>query len=122
MRFIVACIAGPRQGLLPVAGLASYAGFFLRLGRDGSVVADVARIVGTERPGVNGRSPAVRTSSHSWVAPVAERLGCARELASISDLMARGVPYQRLQDVFHTTGSLTEVTRSLIRDLRTSYV
>lgn len=56
------------------------------------------------------------------LAPVAERLGCSRELAGVTDLMARGVPYQRLEDVFHTTGSLTEVTRSLIRDLRTSYV
>lgn len=53
--------------------------------------------------------------------PVAERLGCLDELNSITTIIQRGVPYQRLQQVFNTTGSLTEVTRSLIDDLRTSY-
>ncbi|MCU4296813.1 glutamate--cysteine ligase [Brevibacterium permense] len=53
--------------------------------------------------------------------PVAERLGCVEELRSITSIIERGVPYQRLQKVFGTTGSLTEVTRSLIADLRNSY-
>ena len=53
--------------------------------------------------------------------PVAERLGCTDELNSITSIIERGVPYQRLQTVYQSTESLTEVTRSLIRDLRTSY-
>ncbi|MCD1285654.1 MULTISPECIES: glutamate--cysteine ligase [unclassified Brevibacterium] len=53
--------------------------------------------------------------------PVAERLGCLEELGSITTIVERGVAYQRLQKVFASTGSLTEVTRSLIRELRTSY-
>lgn len=55
------------------------------------------------------------------LSPVAERLGCVDELHSITSIIERGVPYQRLQKVFGTTGSLTEVTRSLIGDLRNSY-
>ncbi|WP_181273163.1 glutamate--cysteine ligase [Brevibacterium oceani] len=55
------------------------------------------------------------------LSPVAERLGCAEELHSITSIIERGVPYQRLQKVFGATGSLTEVTRSLIGDLRNSY-
>ncbi|MDN6133308.1 MAG: glutamate--cysteine ligase [Brevibacterium sp.] len=53
--------------------------------------------------------------------PVAERLGCVDELKSIASIIDRGVPYQRLQKVYRETESLTEVTRSLISDLRTSY-
>src|SRR5699024_1127427 len=55
------------------------------------------------------------------LSPVAERLGCVDELHSITSIIERGVPYQRLQRVFQSTGSLTEVTRSLIGDLRNSY-
>ncbi|SMX68893.1 glutamate--cysteine ligase [Brevibacterium antiquum] len=55
------------------------------------------------------------------LAPVAQRLGCTDELNSITSIIDRGVPYQRLQNVFKDTESLTEVTRSLISDLRTSY-
>ena len=55
------------------------------------------------------------------LAPVAERLGCSDELNSITSIIDRGVPYQRLQNVFKDSESLTEVTRSLINDLRTSY-
>lgn len=53
--------------------------------------------------------------------PVAQRLGCLSELNSITSIIDRGVPYQRLQTVYKDTESLTEVTRSLISDLRTSY-
>jgi carboxylate-amine ligase len=53
--------------------------------------------------------------------PVAERLGCREELQSITSIIDRGVPYQRLKRVLTETGSLTEVTRSLISDLRNSY-
>lgn len=53
--------------------------------------------------------------------PVAERLGCREELQSITSIIDRGVPYQRLKRVLTETGSLTEVTRSLIDDLRNSY-
>ncbi|SDS30605.1 carboxylate-amine ligase [Brevibacterium siliguriense] len=53
--------------------------------------------------------------------PVAERLGCVEELRSITSIIDRGVPYQRLKRVLAQTGSLTEVTRSLIGDLRSSY-
>lgn len=52
--------------------------------------------------------------------PTAERLGCLPELRSITALIERGVSYQRQREVFRTTGSLTEVTRSLIGDLRSS--
>src|SRR5699024_9245663 len=55
------------------------------------------------------------------LSPVAERLGCVDELHSITSIIERGVPYQRLQRVFQSTGSLTELTRSLIGDLRNSY-
>lgn len=55
------------------------------------------------------------------LAPVAARLGCTDELNSITEIIDRGVPYQRLQNVFAATGSLTDVTRSLISDLRNSY-
>ncbi len=54
------------------------------------------------------------------LSPIAERLGCLTELRSITTLIDRGVSYQRQREVFRTTGSLTEVTRSLITDLRTS--
>lgn len=53
--------------------------------------------------------------------PVAERLGCLGELRGLETLMSRGVSYQRQQDVFKRSGSLTEVTRSLIKELRSSY-
>src|SRR5699024_3563828 len=55
------------------------------------------------------------------LSPVAERLGCVDELHSITSIIERGVPYQRLQRDFQSTGSLTAVTRSLIGDLRNSY-
>ncbi|WP_309132087.1 glutamate--cysteine ligase [Brevibacterium sp.] len=54
------------------------------------------------------------------LSPVAERLGCLAELQSISTLIDQGVSYQRQREVFRTSGSLTEVTRSLINDLRLS--
>ena len=55
------------------------------------------------------------------LAPVAERLGCARELASVHDLVAGGASYQRQRAVSAATdGDLVAVVDSVVRDLRDS--
>ncbi|MCW2813290.1 MAG: putative enzyme, partial [Nocardioides sp.] len=55
------------------------------------------------------------------LAPVAERLGCARELASVADLVAGGASYQRQRAVSAATdGDLVAVVDSVVRDLRDS--
>ncbi len=55
------------------------------------------------------------------LAPVAERLGCAAELASVSDIVARGASYQRQRAVAERTdGDLVAVVDSVVRELRES--
>lgn len=51
--------------------------------------------------------------------PVAERLGCAAELASVLDIPARGASYQRQREVAaRTDGDLVAVVDSVVRELR----
>jgi carboxylate-amine ligase len=53
------------------------------------------------------------------LAPVAEKLGCAAELASIADIPARGASYQRQREVAAATGGdLVAVVDSVVRELR----
>jgi carboxylate-amine ligase len=53
------------------------------------------------------------------LAPVAEKLGCAAELASIADIPARGASYQRQRQVAaDTDGDLVAVVDSVVRELR----
>jgi carboxylate-amine ligase len=52
------------------------------------------------------------------LAPVAERLGCAPELASVADIVEHGASYQRQLQVEQSThGDLTAVVRSLVADM-----
>ncbi|WP_218029481.1 glutamate--cysteine ligase [Nocardioides szechwanensis] len=51
--------------------------------------------------------------------PVAERLGCSAELASVSDIPARGASYQRQRAVAERTGGdLVAVVDSVVLELR----
>lgn len=53
--------------------------------------------------------------------PVAERLGCSAELASVADIPRRGASYQRQRAVMdHTGGDLVAVVDSVVRELRAS--
>jgi len=51
--------------------------------------------------------------------PVAERLGCSAELASVADIPRRGASYQRQRAVAaRTDGDLVAVVDSVVRELR----
>lgn len=53
------------------------------------------------------------------LAPVAERLGCEAELASVADIPRRGASYQRQRAVAERTGGdLVAVVDSVVRELR----
>ncbi|WP_395692259.1 glutamate--cysteine ligase [Nocardioides sp.] len=53
------------------------------------------------------------------LAPVADRLGCAPELAAVADIPARGASYQRQRAVAdETDGDLVAVVDSVVRELR----
>lgn len=53
--------------------------------------------------------------------PVADRLGCGRELASVADLVARGASYQRQRRVAAAhDGDLVAVVDAVVRELRSS--
>jgi carboxylate-amine ligase len=53
--------------------------------------------------------------------PVAERLGCAAELAGVLDIPRRGASYQRQRAVAEaTSGDLVAVVDSVVRELRSS--
>lgn len=55
------------------------------------------------------------------LAPVAERLGCTEELASVHDIVERGASYQRQRAVAAATGGdLVAVVDSVVRELRDS--
>jgi carboxylate-amine ligase len=51
--------------------------------------------------------------------PVARELGCDKELADLETIMQRGPSSDRQRQVFEQTGSLVEVARSLVTELRT---
>lgn len=53
------------------------------------------------------------------LAPVADRLGCSRELAAVADIPGRGASYQRQREVAaRTGGDLVAVVDSVVRELR----
>jgi len=53
------------------------------------------------------------------LAPVAERLGCSGELASVLDILTRGASYQRQREVAaRTDGDLVAVVDSVVQELR----
>lgn len=55
------------------------------------------------------------------LAPVADRLGCAEELAAVADIPSRGASYQRQRAVAEATGGdLVAVVDSVVRELRGS--
>jgi glutamate---cysteine ligase / carboxylate-amine ligase len=55
------------------------------------------------------------------LAPVADRLGCAAELASVADIQRRGASYQRQRAVAaEAEGDLVAVVDSVVRELRGS--
>jgi carboxylate-amine ligase len=55
------------------------------------------------------------------LAPVAERLGCSAELASVASIVDRGAAYQRQRTVAERTrGDLVAVVDSVVRELRES--
>ena len=55
------------------------------------------------------------------LAPVAERLGCSAELASVADIPRRGASYQRQRAVAERTGGdLVAVVDSVVQELRAS--
>ncbi|WP_369371054.1 glutamate--cysteine ligase [Promicromonospora sp. Populi] len=52
--------------------------------------------------------------------PVAQRLGCAEELAGVRDILRGGAPYQRQQAVAAAhDGDLVPVVRAMINEMRT---
>lgn len=52
------------------------------------------------------------------LAPIAEELGCARELAQVAEIPRRGASYQRQREVARATGGdLVAVVDSLVREL-----
>jgi carboxylate-amine ligase len=53
------------------------------------------------------------------VQPVALELGCSEELADLETIMQRGPSSDRQRQVYDQTGSLVEVTQSLVTELRT---
>jgi carboxylate-amine ligase len=55
------------------------------------------------------------------LSPVAERLGCSAELASVAEIPARGASYQRQRRVAEaTSGDLVAVVDSVVRELRSA--
>jgi carboxylate-amine ligase len=53
------------------------------------------------------------------LAPVAERLGCSAELASVLDIPVRGASYQRQRAVAAASdGDLVAVVDSVVQELR----
>jgi carboxylate-amine ligase len=55
------------------------------------------------------------------LAPVAEELGCAAELASVADIPVRGASYQRQREEAHrSNGDLVAVVDGVTRELRES--
>jgi len=82
-----------------------------RYGLDAIVVLDAdsrERLVTDDLADVIGR-----------LAPVADRLGCADELALVADMPARGASYQRQRAVAeHTGGDLVAVVDSVVTELR----
>ena len=51
------------------------------------------------------------------LAPVAEQLGCAEELASVADIVAAGASYQRQHVVHQRTGDLRAVVEAVVAEL-----
>ncbi|GAA4755800.1 glutamate--cysteine ligase [Gordonia alkaliphila] len=51
------------------------------------------------------------------LAPVAEQLGCAEELASVADIVAAGASYQRQHVVHQRTGDLRDVVEAVVAEL-----
>jgi carboxylate-amine ligase len=52
------------------------------------------------------------------LAPMAEALGCARELAHVTDMLDRGPSYMRQRELIGAGGSHRDVVAALIEELR----
>ncbi|MRG58704.1 glutamate--cysteine ligase [Agromyces sp. CFH 90414] len=82
-----------------------------RYGMDAEIITDVA---GTERLVADDLVDLV-----TRLAPIADRLGCAAELASVRLMVEQGASYQRQLRVAHAAdGDLREVVAHLARELR----
>jgi carboxylate-amine ligase len=82
-----------------------------RYGLDAIIILDAAS---NERPVTDDLAELV-----TRLEPVAERLGCTAELASMLDIPARGASYQRQREVAaRTDGDLVAVVDSVVRELR----
>lgn len=85
-----------------------------RYGMDAIVILDAAS---RERPVTEGLYELLNR-----LEPVAARLGCARELGNVEDIIERGASYQRQRDVAAAhDGDLRAVVRDLISLLRDGY-
>ncbi|AWB87986.1 glutamate--cysteine ligase [Mycetocola zhujimingii] len=86
-----------------------------RYGLEATIITDRH---GTERPVTDDIRDLVDS-----LAPIAERLGCADELASIPDIVASGGSYTRQQaTAAENDGDLTAVVKALIGELRAGSV
>ncbi len=84
-----------------------------RYGLDAIIILNAAS---DERPVVDDLVDLVER-----LAPVAERLGCSDELASVTDIVDRGASYQRQRAVAERTdGNLAAVVDHVVRELRES--
>jgi carboxylate-amine ligase len=84
-----------------------------RYGLDAIVILDAAS---TERLVTDDLAETV-----TRLEPVAERLGCSAELASVFDVPRRGASYQRQRAVAEANeGDLVAVVESVVQELRTS--
>lgn len=85
-----------------------------RYGMDAIIILDAA-----------GNEELVTDATARWVrdlAPVAERLGCSDELATVSEITRRGASYQRQRAVARRAGGeLDAVVTALIREMRAGH-
>jgi len=82
-----------------------------RWGIDADIIVDAGGAQGAVADGIR--------SLVSELAPTAERLGCARELADVERILERGISYQRQLAVADANGgSLPAVVSSLTKELR----
>lgn len=56
------------------------------------------------------------------LAPAADRLGCADELAVLSEILENGASYERQRALFRRTGDLTQVVEQLVTEFSTNTI
>jgi carboxylate-amine ligase len=105
--------AGERPAVLPPWHVQENKWRAARYGIDAIVITDAAS---TERLVTDDLADLLER-----LAPVAERLGCAAELASVAEIPRRGASYQRQRAVAEARGGdLVAVVDSVVAELRAS--